>query len=43
MFETGHTFAGNREQDYATRFFNVGYCEVSYKSHLIFLTSDKEP
>ena len=41
-FKTGRTFAGNRKQDYATWFFNVGYCKVPYKFHLIFLTSDEE-
>jgi hypothetical protein len=41
-FETGRTFTGNGKQDYATWFFNVGYCEVPYKLHLMWLASNKE-
>lgn len=41
-FESGRTFAGNRKQNYAAWFFDVGYCEVLYKFHLLFLTPDEE-
>jgi hypothetical protein len=43
IFDAGRTFAGNGKQDYATRFLDVGYCQISYQPHLsVLITPNKE-